>query len=252
MFSPSNRILDTDDILFQKMDRCSVNDLEYDDRMDIELVDLTSSPEHCVNSPSLNNMSLSNGNESETELYEVQPELYQVCNQNNRTMAMLSTTQQLVSENSSNTRYVELESRTTDEINDDKENLAIASDMTFAIDSNLTVRSVGAKKVQLESTCPQCEYYEKIYNQARIYYNAGALKLAKAEKLKQKVDRENKKVREDARKYYSAADLKIQRLLSSRNEILNLKWIKEELIFERKAAVKARTVLKNQSQKNQI
>ena len=83
MFTPSNRgdILDTDDIvLFQKMDRCGVDDREYDDKIDIELVDLTSSPKHFVNFPSLNHMSSSNGNERETELYEVQPDFYQVNN----------------------------------------------------------------------------------------------------------------------------------------------------------------------------
>ena len=91
-----------------------------------------------------------------------------------------------------------------------------------------------------------------MYNQANIYYNAGALKLAKAEKLNRKSDRENKKIREDAKKYYNAADSKVQKLIIGKSENLQLKWIKEELTFDRKAAVKARKVLKKQSETKQI
>ena len=71
----------------------------------------------------------------------------------------------------------------------------------FSVPDNLGVRSASSKKVSLETACSKCKYYEKMYNQAKIYYNAGALKLAKAEKLNRKSDRENKKIREDAKKY---------------------------------------------------
>ena len=103
------------------------------------------------------------------------------------------------------------------------------------IPENLGVRSLASTNVA-RNACESCLFFRKMHQHARVYYNAGALKLELAKKNNKRAIRK----RHQPEKYYEAANRKLQRAYDRETDIEKLAPGRRI----RKAAMKAREALR--------